>query len=46
MTGYPQKEYSSEVEHAPYRIMTKVKSDSSKFIEFRWGQYDMNTFPN
>jgi len=26
--------------------MTKFRNDSEKFIEFRWGQYDMNTFPN
>lgn len=46
MTGYPQKEYSPEVEHQPYRIMTKTKDDQKHFIEFRWSQYDMNSFPN
>jgi hypothetical protein len=39
MTGYPQKEYTTEQEHAPYRILTKPPQLDRPLLEFRWSSY-------
>jgi hypothetical protein len=46
MTGYPQKEYSAGLEHAPYRILAKQPQLERALMEFRWSAYEANSFPN